>query len=89
VTDAGRGRTADGLACVSDDGEGMDEATREPVFEPFFTTRRVSGGTGLGLATSYGIVRQSGGAIQVENSPGLGSTFLVRLPVTEGPAGSG
>ena len=74
---------------VSDDGEGMDESTVARVFEPFFTTRRDSGGTGLGLATSYGIVRQSGGAIQVESSPGRGSTFLVRLPVGGDPADGG
>ncbi len=68
---------------VADDGEGMDEETVERVFEPFFTTKPVGQGVGLGLATVYGVAKQSGGAVTVESAVGKGSIFRVLLPCTE------
>ena len=71
---------------VRDDGVGMDEATRARIFEPYHTTKGRTGGHGLGLAVVHGIVSAARGAIQVESSPGRGSTFDVWLPRAEGPA---
>jgi len=84
-----RGAGAGGLGlelALSDTGQGMSPEVKAHIFEPFYTTKEIGQGTGLGLASVYGVVTQTGGSITVESAPGQGTTFRIWLPSAEGVA---
>jgi signal transduction histidine kinase len=66
---------------IKDSGTGMNEEVKKHIFEPFFTTKDVGEGTGLGLSISYGIIEKHHGKIEVESTPGLGTEFIIKLPL--------
>jgi signal transduction histidine kinase len=68
---------------VEDNGKGMNESTLNQIFNPFFTTKRAKGGTGLGLAIAYRIIEEHNGEIQVKSKPGVGTTFIIRIPTLQ------
>src|SRR5262249_22603720 len=70
---------------VADQGAGMSEAVRHRIFEPFFTTKEIGQGTGLGLPLAYSIVREHGGRMDVQSSPGAGTMVVVELPLHQSP----
>ena len=69
------------LISIRDTGAGIPEAIRSKIFDPFFTTKPIGQGTGLGLAISYGIVQDHGGSIEVQSEEGVGTEFIVKIPL--------
>jgi signal transduction histidine kinase len=72
----------------SDTGSGISNENLEKIFDPFFTTKETGHGVGLGLAISYGIIKEHGGTVSVESEVGKGTTFIVRLPITVAQIGT-
>jgi two-component system NtrC family sensor kinase len=81
ITIATSSTPRDFVISVRDTGMGIPEANRGKIFDPFFTTKPVGQGTGLGLAISYGIVRDHGGSIEVHSTEGVGTEFIVKIPL--------